>query len=251
MTTLLLDADDTLFPSEAPAFEASAHVVNALLAELGSEQRYAPEELRLATTGSNFRTTAGRLAARACRKLTPDDLDRWVAAELAAVTEHLATVLWPDPEVVDTLTRLSRTHELAVVTSSALSRLDACLQATGLDGRFAPERRFSAESSLPRPTSKPDPAIYRHACERLNIGPEDALAVEDSPTGASSAVAAGIRTLGIVRFVVPAEREERVAALEAAGVAAVLRTWRELEAHLSDDGSAAIPRSHSVARALR
>lgn len=40
---------------------------------------------------------------------------------------------------------------------------------------------------------KPDPALYRLACERLGVAPERAVAIEDSANGARSAVAAGLR----------------------------------------------------------
>ncbi len=56
------------------------------------------------------------------------------------------------------------------------------------------------------------------------------MAVEDSPTGAASAVAAGIPTIGNLRFVAEAEREARAAELREAGVFAVVSTWREVEA---------------------
>ena len=59
---VLCDADGNLFPSEEPAFEASAEVTNRYLAALGSDRRFTAEELRLATTGRNFRTTAADLA---------------------------------------------------------------------------------------------------------------------------------------------------------------------------------------------
>jgi HAD superfamily hydrolase (TIGR01509 family) len=39
--------------------------------------------------------------------------------------------------------------------------------------------------------TKPDPAPYRRACELLGVDPGAAVAVEDSPTGAASAEAAG------------------------------------------------------------
>ena len=64
-TTLLLDADGNLVPSEEPAFVASADVTNAFLAELGVDRRFTAEQLRLATTGKNFRTTAVDLAVDA------------------------------------------------------------------------------------------------------------------------------------------------------------------------------------------
>ena len=48
VTTLLCDADGTLFPSEEPAFAASAGVVNEVLGSLGLPGTYDGEELRRA-----------------------------------------------------------------------------------------------------------------------------------------------------------------------------------------------------------
>jgi HAD superfamily hydrolase (TIGR01509 family) len=237
---LLLDADGSLFPSEEPAFAASATVLDRLMEELGSDARHDPQALRRATTGRNFRATAGELARGAGRPLAPSELDDWVAQENAVVTRHLAATLTPDPDVVGTLTRLGERFDLAVVSSSARSRLDACFAATGLADLLAPDRRFSAEDSLAVPTSKPDPAIYAHAGAALGIGPGEGLAVEDSLPGAQSAIAAGFATVGNVRFVAPDEREQRVAELREAGAHAVIAAWSELEELLSrDDGAAA------------
>ncbi|MEC4818321.1 MAG: HAD-IA family hydrolase [Scytonema sp. PMC 1069.18] len=44
---------------------------------------------------------------------------------------------------------------------------------------------------------KPHPAPYQTALDKLGITPEQAIALEDSPSGIRSAVAAGIRTVGI------------------------------------------------------
>lgn len=41
---------------------------------------------------------------------------------------------------------------------------------------------------------KPDPAGYRLACERLGVGPDHAVAVEDSPAGVRAALGAGVAT---------------------------------------------------------
>ena len=229
---LLIDADGNLFPSEEPAFVASAGVVNRLLERLGADKRYEPEELRLATLGKNFRATAADLVAQ-FGDGAPQDLDEWVAEEKRAVTEHLRTALAADPEVAEPVARLAERFELAVVSSSALSRLDACFEVTGLADLLPVVRRFSAEDSLPRPTSKPDPAVYLFAGEQLGVDGAEAVAIEDSITGARSAIAAGFPTIGNVQFVAPEERDERVAELEAAGVAAVVSTWRGVEAVLA------------------
>ena len=226
LQALLCDADGNLFPSEEPAFVASADVTNRFLAASGIPQRFTAEELRLATTGKNFRTTAGDLAAAAGVEVT--DLDAWVAEEKQAVTAHLAQVLRPDADVTTALTALAGFLTAAAVSSSALTRLAGCFTATGLDELIPAARRYSAEDSLPTPTSKPDPAVYLHACTELGIAPEQGLAVEDSVPGALSAVRAGCPTVGNLRFVAPAERAARADQLRAAGVVAIVSSWAEL-----------------------
>ena len=230
VTHLLCDADGTLFPSEEPAYAASIGVTNRFLADvLGADREYSATELQRLTNGKNFRGAAQELAAGYGRELTRGDLDSWVADEKDVVTAHLREVLRPDAGVRDPLARLAQRFTLAAVTSSALSRLGACLEVTDLAPLFPPDRRFSAEDSLPEPTSKPDPAVYAHAGRALGTSPDAAVAVEDSVNGARSAVAAGIRTVGIVQFVPEADRDDRTAALREAGAAVVVASWAELE----------------------
>ncbi|MGY1669349.1 HAD family hydrolase [Geodermatophilus sp. SYSU D00710] len=226
LTALLCDADGNLFPSEEPAFVASAEVTNRFLADLGDARRFTPEELRLATTGMNFRTTSRRLAAEAGRPEV--DVEPWVTEEKRAVTAYLGEHLRPHEPTTAALTALAPHLRLAAVSSSALARLAACFTATALDELIPPAVRFSAEDSLPTPTSKPDPAVYLHACAQLGIAPGQGLAVEDSVPGALSAVRAGCPTVGNLLFVQPAERADREAALREAGVLAVVSSWQEL-----------------------
>ena len=49
--------------------------------------------------------------------------------------------------------------------------------------------------------------------------------MEDAVAGATSAVAAGIATFDNLQFVAPAERAERRAALEQAGVSTLVTSW--------------------------
>jgi len=224
---VLCDADGNLFPSEEPAFVASAEVVSTILARHGVHRTYDPEQLRLATTGMNFRTTMAVLADE--NGVDPTGhLDEWVAAEKQAVTAHLRTALHPDPAVLGPLAELAAHYGVAAVSSSADARIAASFEVTGMADHFPPERRFSAEDSLTRPTSKPDPAIYLHAMAELGLGATEGLAVEDSVAGATAAVAAGLPTIGNLQFVQPAEREERAAALTTVGVFAVVTAWSEV-----------------------
>ena len=225
---LLCDADGNLFASEEPAFDASTTVTNRLLAALGIDRTFEAAELRGRSMGRNFRSMAVDLAAEAGTSIEPEALERWVVEEREVVVAHLAAVLRPDPAVHGPLAGLAGRFRLAVVSSSALTRLAVCFAAAELDELFPTSVRYSAEDSLPTPTSKPDPAVYLHACAQLGIPPRAGLAVEDSLPGAQSAVAAGCPTLGNLLFVAPQEREERRALLEAAGVLAVVSSWQEV-----------------------
>ena len=228
LEVLLCDADGNLFPSEEPAYEASAEVTNRMLAELGVARRFEPRELRRQGVGRSFRSMAMELAESHGARLAPEDLERYVALEREEVTAHLARVLTPDRDVLEPLTTLARRFRLAAVSSSATSRLAVCFEATGLAPLFGPDLRFSAEDSLPVPASKPDPAVYIHAGRALGASGREALAIEDAPAGVQSAVGAGFPAVGNLIFVAPAEREQRAAALREAGAAAVVASWWEL-----------------------
>jgi beta-phosphoglucomutase-like phosphatase (HAD superfamily) len=248
---LLCDADGNLYPSEEPAFVASAEVTNAFLAAYQVPARFTAEELRLAATGRNFRTTAVDLCVAHGVRLHPDLADRypgartaaadddhpvltrqaledWVAEENRRVTAHLGRVLRPDVRVLGPLTALDPVLTLASVSSSAMSRLDACFTATGLATLIPGSRRYSAEDSLPTPTSKPDPAVYLLAGRRLGCSDRQALAVEDSVPGARSALAAGFPIVGNVMFVAEDERHRRIVELRQAGVAGVAESWQDV-----------------------
>jgi HAD superfamily hydrolase (TIGR01509 family) len=253
ITTLLLDADDNLFGSERPAFDASTEVTNRFLARFGVSAPLSSEELRKRAVGKNFRTTAldlavqcevpldqtltqGRPAALIASSgdlasgtaLSADELEKWVLQERERVTAHLAVTLTPDPQVLEPLHDLAMHYALAAVSSSATKRLLACFAATGLDSLISAAVTFSAEDSLPVPTSKPDPAVYLHAGQALGVEAHQGLAVEDSVAGVSSAVAAGYATVGNLMFLQPDERDCRRAELVDAGAVAITDSWRAL-----------------------
>jgi HAD superfamily hydrolase (TIGR01509 family) len=236
VTTLLCDADGTLFASEEPAFDASVSVTNRCLERFGAPERYTAEQMRLAANGKSFRAAITDLARAHGLPVQSAafaaDLDGWVAEENEVVTRHLAQVLTPDPDVSRPLRALSEDFGLALVTSSALTRIDACLKAAELADLFPQSRRFSAQDSLPVPTSKPDPAVYQLTLRLLGLDPSTALAVEDAVAGAQSAVAAGLYTVGMLCFVPPAERAQRVVDLQRVGVGALVDSWDELAALL-------------------
>lgn len=88
---------------------------------------------------------------------------------------------------------------------------------------------FSAATSLPKPTSKPDPAIYIHAMKVLNVKPEECVAVEDSKSGATAAFRANIKTIGYTGSYEPEKEEQMRKVLTDAGCVIVMKDWKEFE----------------------
>jgi beta-phosphoglucomutase len=82
--------------------------------------------------------------------------------------------------------------------------------------------------------SKPDPAIYRLAAQRLSISPGRLFAVEDSVCGVRSATLAGLRCLGI-------GRGPNVPSLIGAGADCVLPNLLDLSVQDLEDVFAAHP----------
>jgi beta-phosphoglucomutase-like phosphatase (HAD superfamily) len=164
------------------------------------------------------------------------DLSRITTVLLAADGTLFPSDEQPRPDVLAALSELRQRYQLAVVGSSALTRLEASFTASGLDEILPPavrfhvrlDARFQAEDDLPVPTGKPHPAVHEYAVRQLGITPTEALAVDDSVTGTGSAVSAGIATVGLVQFVPLEERADRVRDLSRAGATAVMDTWADL-----------------------
>jgi beta-phosphoglucomutase-like phosphatase (HAD superfamily) len=126
----------------------------------------------------------------------------------------------------------SKKYELAVVSSSALRRVQASLEKVGYDKYFAPDHVFSAATSLEKPTSKPDPAIYLHAMKVLGKTPEECVAIEDSKSGSMAAFRARIKTIGYTGPYEPEKEPEMREVLRHAGCAVVMKDWAEFEGAL-------------------
>jgi beta-phosphoglucomutase-like phosphatase (HAD superfamily) len=79
----------------------------------------------------------------------------------------------------------------AIVSNASRMLLEANLAALGL--QTPPLVTVSVNDVR---NGKPDPEPYLRAAWLLRVDPDDAIVVEDSPTGAAAALAAGMRVLG-------------------------------------------------------
>ncbi|KAF3937786.1 Beta-phosphoglucomutase [Dactylella cylindrospora] len=232
ITHLLFDCDNTLVLSEIIAFQVCAQLANEILSAHSIPKSFTGPELQSTYVGQNFRGMMTSLQKEYKFTMDPEEFESYVKKEEDVITEALSERAEPCEGVNEVLERLHRDgkYGLAVVSSSAKRRVLASITKVGQSEYFPTDDVFSAATSLPVPTSKPDPAIYLYACEKLGKRPAECVAIEDSKSGATSAKRAGIWVVG---YVGPYEDEEERTKMEVilkeVGAVAVMRDWNEFE----------------------
>jgi HAD superfamily hydrolase (TIGR01509 family) len=84
-------------------------------------------------------------------------------------------------------------YRIALATSGLRMHADVSLGETGLAGRF------DAEATGDEVTrGKPAPDLFLLAAERLDVAPEAAIVLEDSPLGVEAAAHAGMRAIAVL-----------------------------------------------------
>ena len=139
---------------------------------------------------------SGRSTGEIVRELLPDlpkDEGREIGEAKEANFRERAGELEPLPGLLDFLRKATeRDLKTALVTNAPEENVEAILLALEL-GEYFDELVLSDEVGR----VKPDPEPYRVALDRLGVSPEEAVAFEDSTSGISSAVGAGVPTVGI------------------------------------------------------
>lgn len=146
----------------------------------------------------------GKLNAVIFAELMPD-LPADSAALLGAQKEAKFREMSPDldalPGLPAFLDRMAAAGvRLAVVTNAPRANAEHVLAATGLADRF--ETIISGDEL---PAGKPDPLPYLEGLRFFGVTADEAVAFEDSASGLTSAVGAGIATVGITSSLKPAE----------------------------------------------
>lgn len=165
-------------------------------------------------------------------ELPPDQLEFYVKEEENEVIKNLEAKAQPCVHSMPVLQKLydEKKYGLAVVSSSALRRVVASIKKVGQDKFFPPNHIFSAATSLDKPTTKPDPAIYIHSMKVIGVKPEESVAVEDSKSGALAAIRAGIHTIAYVgSYHGEAKQKEIADLLTGLGAKVVMWDWTEFE----------------------
>lgn len=198
LRAVLWDMDGTLLESEN-LWDVG---VRELSLHLGGPMS---EETRQATIGASSYNALITVFAALGLEPTPDalaDAKRWLYTRMA---ELFAGGLPWRPGARDAL----RTVRSAGLGSALVTNTDRQLCEFALEtlGREHFDHSVCGDEV---PAGKPDPAPYLRAAELLGVDPTDCLAVEDSPTGAASAEAAGCAVLVVPSITTVPESAHRV-----------------------------------------
>jgi HAD superfamily hydrolase (TIGR01509 family) len=120
-------------------------------------------------------------------------LDRgWLEDFRADQAERFRTELKAVPGVRELIDRVHVAGLASCVASQGRhEKMAVSLDATGLLDIFR-DRIFSAVD-VPRP--KPHPGLFLHAAKKMGVAPDRCVVIEDSETGVSAALAAGMRVI--------------------------------------------------------
>jgi HAD superfamily hydrolase (TIGR01509 family) len=125
------------------------------------------------------------------------DVDSAIAHKHARYYHLAAGHLQPFPGVMPLLGRLrARGYRMALASSGDRVKVAFGMQALELNGTF--EAIVSGDDV---PHSKPDPAIYLTAAQRLGVSPTECIAIEDAPAGVEAVKRAGMRCIAVTNSV--------------------------------------------------
>ena len=230
---VMLDCDNTLVQSERLAFEACADLTNIVMEKHGLDARYTADSLLEDFVGHNFRGMLKGLQQKHNFTMPEEEMEDFVQRELGAVTAKLSQKAIECPGVTDELQWMKdQGYPMSVVSTSAKSRVVASIEKAGIADFFPNEHVYSAATSMEKPSSKPDPAIYLYAAEKLGVKPSEAVTVEDSKSGATAAMRAGIPCIGYVGIYGIEEGKEKMEQMakvltEETKCAAIMYDWKE------------------------
>ncbi len=181
---VIFDCDGVLVDSEP--------ISNGVLAEMLAEEGWGLTlaQARAEFQGLRLSQVTERIEATLGRPLRPGWIDDYVERRAAVFDERLE----PVPGAAELVRRIGeRGIAVCVASQGSLAKTARSLALTGLDRLFAPGARFSADEVE---HGKPHPDLFLHAAASLGVPPGRCAVIEDTPSGVTAAVAAGMAAFG-------------------------------------------------------
>jgi HAD superfamily hydrolase (TIGR01509 family) len=185
LDALILDFDGVLLDSE---YAGNRHLAE-LLTELGHPTGV--DEALTQFSGLSGRDFIAAIEARIGATLPPEFHDRRGIEDARVLREGLAAVAG----AIEFVRALPPDLPKAVASSSSVEWIATHLGRLGLRDAFGPHL-YSGRQHVAR--GKPAPDLYLYAAEQLGVPIENCVIVEDSPVGATGALASGTRVIGLV-----------------------------------------------------
>jgi len=181
---IIFDFDGVLLESE---FEGNTMLAE-LLTELG--HRTTVEEAIKHYVGLNGPEFIAAIEKRIGTELPAEFHERRMEQSIQALREGVRAVAG----AVEFVRSLPSDLPIAVASSSSTRWLNGHLAHLGLADAFG-EHVYSGREHVAR--AKPAPDLYLHAAEKLGVGIERAVILEDSEIGVTGALASGAGVIGL------------------------------------------------------
>ena len=188
LSAVIFDFDGILVDSEPLHFRAFNQVLNPMGKGITWEE-YCDTYI-----GYDDRDAFKEIHKAHGEKLSPKELKKLIDQKAAILQEYILDgEAVPLPGAVELLKSIPVRLPVALCSGALKSDIMPILEKLGIDGVFS--AIVTAEDT---DKSKPDPAPYRLALEKLDIDDAStALAIEDTPAGIMSAKKAGLKVLAV------------------------------------------------------
>jgi len=184
---VIFDCDGVLVDSEPIVHR----LLNRVLNELGIE--ISLEDSKRWFLGRAVKDELGNIEARLGRPLPENFLSDWFVRRNATLQAELEAV----PYIRQAIEGI-KASGLPVCVASGADRIKVKLQLnhTGLIDLFVDDEREHIFSSTEVEHTKPAPDVYLLAARTMGVDPARCAVIEDSPTGTTAGVAAGMTVFG-------------------------------------------------------
>ena len=182
---IIFDMDGVLIDSEPIYLQ---DVIDYILVDLKEDVDFLElKEAMYKIVGSSDKRTYEIIAEYLNNKYTPEQLK----AGLWSTDFELDYRTILNPHVLNVLPRLKEAgYKLAIASSSSMENIKTVTSQCGIDQYFD-----CMVSGFDFTESKPDPAIYLETLQRLDLKPEEVIAIEDSTYGIQACINANVRVI--------------------------------------------------------